>query len=97
MTKCPYCGEEIRGKAVVCEHCGLDLTAREYLTSPWMEGVKAAVLLSLGVFFAGYSSAPNQAAETAWLLVGLPVSFLIFWIVCSFVVVLWRRAFVKHP
>jgi hypothetical protein len=35
IKKCPFCAEEIKAEAIVCKHCGRDLTDKATIKTEW--------------------------------------------------------------
>ena len=70
MKKCPYCAEEIQEEAIICKHCGRDLTNkhpeviaqdRAYLTRKLVDLEKD--LASLGRYLEEQGQFANQAGR----------------------------------
>ena len=55
MKKCPFCAEDIQDAAIVCKHCGRDLTGRMAGAIPHAQrpGVRPAIRILLIVLLVG--------------------------------------------
>ncbi len=49
MAKCPYCKEKIRNGAVVCKHCGRDLSTKSTVSPKTQRSVTLLTLILLGL------------------------------------------------
>ena len=87
MKKCPYCDKDIHTETIICMYCKGDLR-----TPAASQGAKAAVVFSV-LYIVGILSGnaqTNGAGLVGRLTVGLLWTFLIWWVVCTFIVLLWR-------
>ena len=55
VKKCPFCAEDIQDAAIVCKHCGRDLTGRMAGAIPHAQrsGIRPAIRILLIVLLAG--------------------------------------------
>jgi len=55
VKKCPFCAEDIQDAAIVCKHCGRDLTGRMAGAIPHAQrpGVRPAIRILLIVLLVG--------------------------------------------
>jgi hypothetical protein len=102
MKTCPYCAEEIEEAAVICRYCGRALQppasaelakenepAGPAQQSIWKSASIGGIVLTL---FAAYGIVVRNPTErTENVLVGLPVIYLICWIISAGCIWLWRR------
>jgi hypothetical protein len=102
MKTCPYCAEEIEEAARMCRHCGRTLqpqtsaelaggskTTTAAQKSVWKSALIGAAVLTV---LAAYGIVARNPAELRGnLLIGLPVIYLICWIISAECVWLWRR------
>lgn len=89
MKKCPFCAEEIQDEAILCKHCGRDLTAPEPPRKKRSAGRTAAIgagFLVLGLISTAIQGGMRPTTQLGAILPGLITGLAIWAAIILFIV-----------
>jgi hypothetical protein len=93
MKECPYCIAENQEAAIVCWSCGRALQApKADEKSAWKLSATGAIGLTFLSTCGIAVHIDNEFDAIRSLVFDLPITFLLWWLVCTFLVWVWRTA-----
>ncbi len=109
MKQCPYCAKQIQEEAVVCPYCERALESPQVAETKeasravasmqppiWRQGTIGAAAFTILIIFAAILQPSDSIVLAKKIVFVMPIYFLFFWLVCTFIAWAWRQA-VKPP